>query len=180
MSTINKLQIAGIRSFSPDDPQVIAFRKPLTLIVGSNGSGKTVRLLPVPSMCSPATPRCRYRRRTHAAPYGVPRSVAQTIIECIKMALTGELPPDANRGKNFIHDPKVQANTETKAKIMMQFQTVNAKVCQARNREPSATSCLTLAPSSCCRSALSPASSRCSTRRGRRTPCQTIACLAPA
>ena len=44
------------------------------------------------------------------------------------MALTGELPPDANRGKNFIHDPKVQANTETKAAIKMQFQTVNGKV----------------------------------------------------
>ena len=63
---------------------------------------------------------------------GVARPVAQTIIECIKMALTGELPPDANRGKNFVHDPKVQANTETKAKIMMQFQTVNAKVREAR------------------------------------------------
>lgn len=44
------------------------------------------------------------------------------------MALTGELPPDANRGKNFVHDPKVQANTETKAAIKMQFQTVNGKV----------------------------------------------------
>lgn len=64
--------------------------------------------------------------------HGVARPFAQTIIECIKMALTGELPPDANRGKNFVHDPKVQANTETKAKIMMQFQTVNAKVRQAR------------------------------------------------
>jgi hypothetical protein len=32
---------------------------------------------------------------------------AQTIIECIKMGLTGELPPDANRGRSFIHDPKV-------------------------------------------------------------------------
>ena len=57
MSTINKLQIAGIRSFSPDDPQVIAFRKPLTLIVGSNGSGKTVKLLLAPSTGSPAA-RC--------------------------------------------------------------------------------------------------------------------------
>ena len=104
MSTINKLSIQGIRSFSPDDPQVIAFRKPLTLIVGSNGSGKT------------------------------------TIIECIKMALTGELPPDANRGKNFVHDPKVQANTETKAAIRMQFQTVNGKVCRPR-APPSALAC---------------------------------------
>jgi DNA repair exonuclease SbcCD ATPase subunit len=108
----------------------------------------------------------------------VRRPVAQTIIECIKMALTGELPPDANRGKNFVHDPKVQANTETKAKIMMQFQTVNAKVCQAPWRafgNPLHPGWLTLASSTRRRSALSPASSRCSTRRGRRMPCQTIA-----
>ena len=50
------------------------------------------------------------------------------------MALTGELPPDANRGKNFIHDPKVQASTETKASIKMQFQRVNGKVRTPRFR----------------------------------------------
>ena len=45
------------------------------------------------------------------------------------MALTGELPPDANRGKNFIHDPKVGSHMETKASIKLQFRTVNKKKC---------------------------------------------------
>lgn len=39
--------VKGIRSFSPDNNNVIEFYKPLTLIVGSNGAGKTVRC------CSP-------------------------------------------------------------------------------------------------------------------------------
>ncbi len=34
--------IKGIRSFSPDNQHVIEFYKPLTLIVGQNGAGKTV------------------------------------------------------------------------------------------------------------------------------------------
>eukprot|EP00039_Didymoeca_costata_P013190 m.196622 g.196622 ORF g.196622 m.196622 type:complete len:1323 (+) comp15701_c0_seq1:273-4241(+) len=42
MSSIDKLLIQGVRSFSPDVHQVIEFRgAPLTLIVGPNGSGKT-------------------------------------------------------------------------------------------------------------------------------------------
>lgn len=68
MSTINKLQIQGIRSFSPDDPQVIAFRKPLTLIVGSNGSGKTVR----------ARARESVLRALRAPPRRSPRRSART------------------------------------------------------------------------------------------------------
>lgn len=43
MATIDKLLIKGIRSFSPDNTHVIEFYKPLTLIVGQNGAGKTVR-----------------------------------------------------------------------------------------------------------------------------------------
>jgi predicted ATPase len=35
--------IKGVRSFSPDNTTVIEFYKPLTLIVGANGAGKTVR-----------------------------------------------------------------------------------------------------------------------------------------
>jgi len=110
---------------------------------------------------------------------------AQTIIECIKMALTGELPPDANRGKNFIHDPKVQANTETKAAIKMQFQTVNGKVradapppwplrpARAANaRARAANPCASFRRR---RSAPSPGSSLCSTRLGKRTPCPATA-----
>ena len=41
MTTIKKLKIQGIRSYSPDKPQVIEFFHPLTIIVGSNGCGKT-------------------------------------------------------------------------------------------------------------------------------------------
>ena len=31
----------------------------------------------------------------------------QTIIECLKQATTGELPPNTRSGQSFIHDPKV-------------------------------------------------------------------------
>jgi DNA repair protein RAD50 len=42
MTTIEKLAILGIRSFSPQRAVVLEFYKPLTLIVGANGAGKTV------------------------------------------------------------------------------------------------------------------------------------------
>nr|QIC49984.1 DNA repair protein RAD50 [Actinia equina] len=41
MSSIEKLKIQGIRSYSQNEPAAIEFFKPLTLIVGSNGAGKT-------------------------------------------------------------------------------------------------------------------------------------------
>lgn len=41
MSKIDKLQISGIRAFDHQRPEAIKFMTPLTLIVGSNGSGKT-------------------------------------------------------------------------------------------------------------------------------------------
>ncbi|KAK5841115.1 DNA repair RAD50 -like protein [Gossypium arboreum] len=41
MSTVDKMLIKGIRSFDPENKNVIAFFKPLTLIVGPNGAGKT-------------------------------------------------------------------------------------------------------------------------------------------
>ncbi|CAG8461366.1 8092_t:CDS:1 [Acaulospora morrowiae] len=41
MSSIEKLQILGIRSFSHINPEVIKFQTPLTVIVGPNGTGKT-------------------------------------------------------------------------------------------------------------------------------------------
>lgn len=41
-----QMLVKGIRSFSPDNNNVIEFYKPLTLIVGSNGAGKTVRSMP--------------------------------------------------------------------------------------------------------------------------------------
>lgn len=82
-SSIAKIQ--GIRAFSPDNDEKITFYKPLTLIVGHNGAGKT------------------------------------TIIECLKMASTGDLPPNVRSGQNFIHDPKVAGEVEVKAQIKMRF-----------------------------------------------------------
>ena len=70
---------------------MIQFPKPLTLIVGRNGAGKT------------------------------------TIIECLKMGSTGELPPSARSGQAFIHDPKVADVTEVKAQIKLRFRNVMGK-----------------------------------------------------
>jgi DNA repair protein RAD50 len=41
MSSVEKLLIQGIRSFSPETPCYIHFYRPVTVIVGSNGAGKT-------------------------------------------------------------------------------------------------------------------------------------------
>ena len=42
MAKIEKMLISGIRSYPPDGHSVIEFQNPLTLIVGANGTGKTV------------------------------------------------------------------------------------------------------------------------------------------
>ena len=73
MTTVEKMQISGIRSFSPYNDIVLNFYAPLSLIVGHNGAGKT------------------------------------TVIECLKQATTGALPPNCKNGQNFIHDPEVCA-----------------------------------------------------------------------
>lgn len=91
MSTVDKMLIKGIRSFDPENKNVITFFRPLTLIVGPNGAGKT------------------------------------TIIECLKVACTGELPPNARSGHSFIHDPKVAGETETKGQIKLRFKTAAGK-----------------------------------------------------
>ncbi len=46
MSQIQKMSIQGIRSFGPEDSdrQAIVFQSPLTLILGPNGTGKTVSI----------------------------------------------------------------------------------------------------------------------------------------
>ncbi|CDO92786.1 unnamed protein product [Kluyveromyces dobzhanskii CBS 2104] len=88
MSAIYKLSIQGIRSFDSNDRETIEFGRPLTLIVGSNGSGKT------------------------------------TIIECLKYATTGDLPPNSKNGA-FIHDPKITGEKDIRAQVKLAF--TNAK-----------------------------------------------------
>lgn len=41
MSTLEEMTIQGIRSYHPQQKQIIKFQKPLTLILGQNGCGKT-------------------------------------------------------------------------------------------------------------------------------------------
>lgn len=84
MSAIYKLSIQGIRSFDANDRETIEFGKPLTLIVGANGSGKT------------------------------------TIIECLKYATTGDLPPNSKSGA-FIHDPKITGEKDIRAQVKLAF-----------------------------------------------------------
>lgn len=65
------------------------FYSPLTVIVGHNGSGKTVSTVPTLSSIRDAY--------IH---------IFQTIIECLKYATTGDMPPNT-KGGAFIHDPSV-------------------------------------------------------------------------
>lgn len=90
MSSIDKLLVRGIRSFSPYQENVIEFYSPLTIIVGHNGAGKT------------------------------------TVIECLKYATTGDLPPNA-KGGAFVHDPKVSREVEVKGQIKLKFKNVRGQ-----------------------------------------------------
>uniref|UniRef100_A0A6U5A8W5 Endonuclease GajA/Old nuclease/RecF-like AAA domain-containing protein n=4 Tax=Hemiselmis andersenii TaxID=464988 RepID=A0A6U5A8W5_HEMAN len=91
MTTLEALVIRGIRSYYPEDRAVIRFQKPLTLILGANGSGKT------------------------------------TIIECLRMATTGKLPPSSGHGSSFIHDSKLSGVPEVKGEIKLKFEDVSGK-----------------------------------------------------
>ncbi|CCF58024.1 hypothetical protein KAFR_0D03760 [Kazachstania africana CBS 2517] len=88
MSAIYKLSIQGIRSFDSNDRETIEFGTPLTLIVGTNGSGKT------------------------------------TIIECLKYATTGDLPPNS-KGGVFVHDPKITGEKDIRAQVKLAFTSAN-------------------------------------------------------
>eukprot|EP00213_Chloropicon_mariensis_P000265 CAMPEP_0197480598 /NCGR_PEP_ID=MMETSP1309-20131121/42159_1 /TAXON_ID=464262 /ORGANISM="Genus nov. species nov., Strain RCC998" /LENGTH=77 /DNA_ID=CAMNT_0043022611 /DNA_START=45 /DNA_END=275 /DNA_ORIENTATION=+ len=77
MCSVEKMLVKGVRSFSPYNEDAITFFKPLTIIVGPNGSGKT------------------------------------TVIECLKQACTGSLPPTCSKQRAaFIHDPKISGQAE--------------------------------------------------------------------
>lgn len=88
MTTIDRLGLRGVRSYGTDEETFIKFFKPLTIILGRNGSGKS------------------------------------SIIEAVKMATTGDMPPNADRGAAFVHDPRIHNETETKAKVRLMFTNV--------------------------------------------------------
>jgi hypothetical protein len=74
MASLDTLRISGVRSFADDEPQDISFAKPLTVIVGQNGCGKT------------------------------------TLIEALKYACTGDLPPGSSSGA--IRRPRGEGGVE--------------------------------------------------------------------
>ncbi|WEJ96353.1 DNA repair protein rad50 [Yamadazyma tenuis] len=90
MSSIKKLSIQGVRSFTCEKPESIAFGTPLTLICGANGSGKT------------------------------------TVIECLKYATTGFLPPNS-KGGAFINDPNITQRNSVSAQIKLFFTSVTGE-----------------------------------------------------
>lgn len=82
MSRVKRLSIRGIRNFGDDNEELIKFTRPLTLIIGQNGVGKT------------------------------------TIIEALRYASTGEFPPGSDRGRGFIHDPRLKKSVVGSAEIL--------------------------------------------------------------
>ncbi|PVU93816.1 hypothetical protein BB561_003017 [Smittium simulii] len=49
-----------------------------------------------------------------------------TVIECLKYATTGVLPPNS-KGGAFIHDPKLAGEVEIKAQVKLKFKNINSK-----------------------------------------------------
>uniref|UniRef100_A0A8C5FKJ7 RAD50 homolog, double strand break repair protein n=1 Tax=Gadus morhua TaxID=8049 RepID=A0A8C5FKJ7_GADMO len=56
----------------------------------------------------------------------LPDSILKTIIECLKYASSGELPPGA-KGAAFVHDPKDAHETDVRAQIRLVFTDVNGE-----------------------------------------------------
>lgn len=49
-----------------------------------------------------------------------------TIIECLKYATTGDLPPNS-KGGAFVNDPKIANETEVKAQVKLKFKSMNGQ-----------------------------------------------------
>jgi len=64
MCTIDRLSIQGIRSYDPNEPVRIKFFKPLTIIVGQNGSGKTTIIEALKFACTGEPPPLSEKGKT--------------------------------------------------------------------------------------------------------------------
>ena len=48
-----------------------------------------------------------------------------TIIECLKYITTGDFPPGSDKGKSFIHDPKLAGETSVLGLVRLQFRAMD-------------------------------------------------------
>ncbi|KAJ8031572.1 DNA repair protein RAD50 [Holothuria leucospilota] len=97
MSSIVKLTIKGVRSFSHEEEQTLKFLQPLTVITGHNGAGKT------------------------------------TIIECLRYACSGFLPPGA-QNSCFVHDLKKAGRSEVEGFVNLVFKDKVSRKITVRRR----------------------------------------------
>ena len=133
------MNIRGVRSFASDTEQRIEFFKPLTVIVGPNGCGKTSTIectnpsqKPATSPNIPADPlflvvlspfRPTPPIVASLSPHlhlSVPRNRTG-----LRYATTGSLPPGSQSGRAFVHDPKVEGEAEVKASVKLLFETAD-------------------------------------------------------
>ncbi|CAA9989270.1 DNA repair protein RAD50, putative [Plasmodium knowlesi strain H] len=59
--------------------------------------------------------------------YGNNGSGKSTIIECLKVSCTGDFPPNADKGKSFIHDPLISNKMNSRGKINLLLRNYNNK-----------------------------------------------------
>lgn len=110
MSFIDSLSIRGIRSFGTEEPQVIRFAK---CVAAGAGTAAAAHLPRPPrgralERGSPQPSRARPRaRRPLTVIVGANGCGKTTIIECLKYATTGAVPPNSGSGQTFIQDPKM-------------------------------------------------------------------------
>lgn len=100
MSLLDKLEIRGVRSFGTDsnDQQVgiSDFFKYFIFIAFCISINSTSNYLQKIEFLSPIT-----------LILGENGCGKTTIIECLKFALTGDLPPACDKGHGFVHDPNI-------------------------------------------------------------------------
>uniref|UniRef100_A0A0D9VG57 Zinc-hook domain-containing protein n=1 Tax=Leersia perrieri TaxID=77586 RepID=A0A0D9VG57_9ORYZ len=127
MSTVDKMLIKGIRSFDPENKNVITFFKPLTLIVGPNGAGKTTIIECLKLSCTGELPP--NSRSGHTFVHDPKVMIDNTRFHCSYCRMLASL--IVNRGfvafGNGGVAHLVAGETETKGQIKLRFKTAAGK-----------------------------------------------------
>lgn len=87
----------------------------MTLILGHNGAGKTVKKL------------IFYIYKFIFKKILFFFTIKKTILESLKCITTGAYPPNSDNGKKFLIDPKFISRSEVQSKIGLKFTAINKK-----------------------------------------------------